>query len=69
MGMLFTVVVYVYFYSCSLFSFIFQLIGSSQSCNVSFKLEKIHSVILKKHDNDLYLRIIELAIPYEAYGM
>jgi hypothetical protein len=39
------------------------------SCNVSFKLEKIHSVILKKHDNDLYLRIIELAIPYEAYGI
>ena len=40
-----------------------------QSSAISRKLDKIHALLLKNADDLLYVKLKELAIPAQTYGM
>ena len=55
----------IFLYSCNftIFSPFFK------SSSLSRKLDKIHDLLLKKADDQLYYRLKELSIPPQTYGM
>ena len=59
----------VMFLSVTLISLLPYFSPFFKSSSLSRKLDKIHDLLLKKADDQLYYRLKELSIPPQTYGM